>query len=62
MAILINIADAVYVIAYIFRGGPPPENFIAADLNANGELDVADAVIIINYIFRGGPHPDCQSD
>jgi len=58
----INIADAVYVIAYIFRGGPPPENFIAADLNANGELDVADAVIIINYIFRGGPHPDCQSD
>jgi len=58
----INIADAVYVIAYIFRGGPPPENFIAADLNANGELDVADAVIIINYIFRSGPHPDCQSD
>jgi hypothetical protein len=55
----INIGDAVYIINYIFRGGPPPVPYSVANGDANGdcECNVGDAVYEINYIFRGGPPP-----
>ena len=54
-----NVADAVYLISYIFRGGPPPASLWAADVNGDGFANVGDAVYLINYIFRGGPAPNC---
>jgi hypothetical protein len=58
----IDIGDAVYIIAYLFRDGPEPPIMAAADLNANGEPDIADVTLIINFIFRGMALPDCMSD
>jgi len=55
----INVADAVYIISYVFRGGATPEPLEAADANGNGVVNVADAVYLVNYIFRGGPAPVC---
>lgn len=57
----INIADAVYIIDYVFRGGPPPDPLCVGDANGDGSVNVADAVHLINYIFKGGPAPveDC---
>ncbi len=55
----INIADAVYLINYIFKGGPAPEPLDAGDANCDGNVNVADAVYLINYIFKGGPEPCC---
>ncbi len=55
----INIADAVYLINYIFKGGPAPEPLDAGDANCDGDVNVADAVYLINYIFKGGPEPCC---
>jgi hypothetical protein len=52
-----DIADAVYLIAYIFRGGPAPSPLAAGDANCEGTVDIADAVYLISYIFRGGPAP-----
>ncbi len=54
---LVNIGDAVYVISYIFRGGPPPQPLEAGDANCNHAINVGDAVYLVNYIFRGGPPP-----
>jgi len=57
----LNVADAIYIINYVFKGGPAPLPYAAADANCDGVVGVADAVCIVNYIFKGGPPPgDCQ--
>jgi len=53
----VNISDAVYIIAYIFQGGPPPAWECLGDANDDGPVDLSDAVYIISYIFKGGPPP-----
>jgi predicted MPP superfamily phosphohydrolase len=56
---VINLADAVFLVNYLFIGGPPPNPMQAGDANCDGEVDLADAVYIINYLFIGGPPPGC---
>lgn len=55
----IGIGDAVYIITWIFRGGPEPSPIYAADANCDGATNIGDAVRIVNYIFRQGPEPCC---
>jgi len=53
-----NIGDAVYLIGYIFKGGPAPVPAECdGDANADGHVNIGDAVYTINYVFRGGPPP-----
>ncbi len=56
-----NISDAVYLIAYIFAGGPAPEPLSAGDINCDGAANISDAVYLITYIFAGGS-PPCDLD
>ncbi len=53
----VSIADAVYIINYIFSGGPAPNPLAAADVDCSGQVSIADVVYIINYIFAGGAAP-----
>lgn len=54
----LDIADPIYLINAMFRGGPPVACPAAADVNADGEFgDVSDAVYIISYLWEGGPPP-----
>ena len=53
----VSISDAVYLINYIFAGGPAPNPVVAADANCSGAVSISDAVYLINYIFAGGPAP-----
>jgi hypothetical protein len=53
----INIADAVFIINYIFKGGPAPDPVDSGDANDDGAINVGDAVFLITYIFKGGPAP-----
>ena len=55
----VNIGDAVYVINFIFKGGPVPSPLEAGDANCDGARNVGDAVYVVNYIFKGGPAPCC---
>ena len=54
---VLNVGDAVYIIAYIFRNGPSPRPLFAGDINADGKINVGDSVYLINYLFREGPPP-----
>ena len=54
----IDIDDVVYLIAYIFSGGPEPEPLICTgDANGDSSVDIDDVVYLISYIFAGGPEP-----
>ncbi len=55
----INIADAVYILKYVFGQGPAPVPTAAGDANCDNGVTVGDAVYLINYIFKGGPPPGC---
>jgi len=55
----ITVADVVYLISYLFKGGPPPVPLIKGDANGSGKVTVADVVYLISYLFKGGPTPHC---
>jgi len=57
---IINSADVVYLINYLFKGGPAPVPMEAGDCNCDGIINSADVVYLINYLFKGGPPPDCD--
>jgi nitrous oxidase accessory protein len=54
---VINSADVVYLINYLFKDGPAPVPLEAGDCNADGVINSADVVYLINYLFKGGPGP-----
>jgi hypothetical protein len=58
---LVNISDAVYIIAYLFGGGSPLELLESGDADCDGILNLTDAVYLIDFTFSGGPEPcaDC---
>jgi hypothetical protein len=53
----INVGDAVFLINYIFKSGPPPLIMNWADPNFDCEVNVGDVVYLINYVFRSGDEP-----
>jgi len=55
----VNVGDAVYMIAYVFKSGPPPVPVDGGDANCDGNPNVGDAVYLIAYVFKGGPPPCC---
>lgn len=54
---IVNISDAVFLIAYIFGGGPAPDPLLSGDCDCNEIVNISDAVYVISYIFGGGPAP-----
>lgn len=55
----VSVSDVVYLINYLFKGGPAPNPLNIADANCDGDISVSDAVYLINYLFKGGPPPGC---
>jgi len=55
----VNIGDAVHLINYIFKSGPPPPCDNEGDANGDCAINIGDAVHLINYIFKSGPPPVC---
>jgi len=56
---MISIADVVYIVNYIFRGGEAPNPMTSGDANCDGIINTADAVYLICYILKGGSAPAC---
>ncbi len=58
---IITIADLVYLVDYMFGGGPEPPVMVTADANGSGGvIDVEDLVWIVDDMFSGGPPPVCR--
>jgi hypothetical protein len=56
---VIDISDVVYLLNYLFVGGPAPVPLAAGDANSDGVVDASDLVYLLNYLFVGGPPPRC---
>jgi len=54
------VGDIVYVISFIFKGGPGPVPVLdSGDANCDGQVNIGDAVYGIARVFKGGPAPCC---
>jgi hypothetical protein len=49
---IVDAADLVYLIDYLFRGKWPPSPESLGDFSGDGKVDVSDVVALINYLFR----------
>lgn len=50
-----NIADAVFLLAYLFNNGFTPGCLDAADTNDDGAVNISDAVTLLAVLFSGAP-------
>jgi hypothetical protein len=58
--IFVDISDQVYLVDYMFTGGPPPFPIEAGDVDCNGQIDISDLLIVVDFLFNSGPYPcDC---
>ena len=61
---IIDISDLVYLVDYMFTGGPAPVCIEEADMdcsNGPSPIDIADLVYLVDYMFNLGPVP-CRCD
>lgn len=54
---VINASDVVYLINYLFVGGPLPVPYSAGDEDGDTLINAVDVVYLTNYLFVGGPPP-----
>ena len=52
-----NITDGIFVLNYLFLGGPAPPCEDAADANDDEEINITDGIYVLNFLFLGGPAP-----
>ncbi|MGQ9591173.1 MAG: hypothetical protein ACUVYA_12885 [Planctomycetota bacterium] len=62
-----NITDGIFILNYLFLGGPTPGCLDAADTNDDGGVNITDGIYILNFLFLGGsapppPHEACGTD
>jgi len=63
----LDIADAIFILSYLFARGAVPACLDTADPNDSGEVDVADAIKLLSHLFgKAGPLPapfgECGAD
>ena len=56
---LVDIADLLYLVNYMFNSGPIPPCIKEANINGDifGSIDVSDLVYLVTYMFSQGPPP-----
>ena len=63
----IDVADPIFINAWLFSGGTTPPCVSAADANDDGGIDTADVSYLLNFLYLGGPappspYPGCGND
>ncbi|MEM7231619.1 MAG: LamG domain-containing protein [Planctomycetota bacterium] len=63
----INITDGIFILNFLFLGGPDPLCADSADADDSGSINITDGIFVLNFLFLGGPnppapYPDCGLD
>jgi hypothetical protein len=56
---VVDVADVVYIINYLYRQGEEPKPRESGDASCDGIVDVADLIWLVGYLYRAGPSPCC---
>jgi len=56
---VVDLGDVLYLISYLYKGGPAPDPLEVGDCDCDGVVDLGDVLFLINYLYKGGPAPDC---
>lgn len=54
---IVNLLDIMFVISYLYRGGPAPIPLISADADGSGSVTILDLAYLIKYLYKNGPPP-----
>jgi len=54
---IINIADVLFLINYLYKGGEAPDPAETGDVTCDGITNIDDVVFLINYLYKHGPAP-----
>ena len=54
---VVNLADPLFALAYMFQGGPEPTCVDTIDVTDDGQVSLADPIYLLAYMFQGGPPP-----
>ncbi len=54
---VINIADPIFSLSYLYNAGAAPAVLDSADTNDNGVIEITDSVFMLLSLFTGGPLP-----
>jgi len=55
---MINSSDVIYLVNYVFKGGPAPLPVNrAGDVDCSGQITSSDVIYMVSYVFKGGPAP-----
>jgi hypothetical protein len=52
-----TVSDVVFLVNYLFKGGPVPVPLESGNANCDTKVTVSDVVYLVNYLFKGGPPP-----
>ncbi len=53
----IDISDLVWLVSFMFSGGPSPVPYDAGDVDCTESIDISDLVYLVDYMFSGGIEP-----
>ncbi|MBN1422470.1 MAG: hypothetical protein JXP34_27080 [Planctomycetes bacterium] len=54
---VVDLADPVWILNYLFRSGPSGTCMLALDANGVAPVDLGDPIYLLNYLFSDGPEP-----
>jgi hypothetical protein len=53
----IDLGDGIFLLAFLFNGGPASTCADASDINDDSNVDIGDGVYLLAYLFSAGPNP-----
>ena len=56
---LVNSTDIIWLVNFIFKGGPAPTPTNQGNTDCVGGTSSADIIWLINFVFKGGAMPAC---
>jgi hypothetical protein len=56
---IVNVGDIVYLVSYLYKGGPEPYPVWVGDCNCDEIVNVGDIVFLVSYLYKGGDPPSC---
>ena len=55
---LVNLGDIVYLVNFVFKGGPAPSPICRGDVNGSGGApSLPDIIYLVNFVFKGTAAP-----